>query len=134
MNYKHFYNFFKYKETLVSEYSVKNVYLLFTFCHCMYMLFNAITVYRHSSTDVMLAFAISLTFFFSPQSFNVFILGLYVSEQIWPNFDICLHSCLRGWTFIYNKRHIQCKISRWYSLVRHEINLVDCMTSISFLS
>lgn len=122
MNYQHFYNFFKYKETLISEYSVKCVYLLFTFCHCIYMLFYAITAYHHSSDDAMLAFAISL---------NIFILGLYISEQIWPNFDICLYSCLRG-TFICNKRHIQCKISRWYSLVRHEINLLDCMTSIFF--
>lgn len=31
----------------------------------MYMLFNAITVYHHSSTDIMLAFAMSLTFFSS---------------------------------------------------------------------
>ena len=30
---------------------------------------------------------------------------------------------------------IQCfKISRWYSLMNHEISLVDCMTSISFIS
>lgn len=143
MNYKHFYKIILYNITLVTGYLVENVCLLFYLeaClsnHCLYLLlstFNSILSfchwYHHS-----LCFFPSLTFPLNPLKYLVQeyksqnrsgLLLIFVSIPILVDGLSYVISGIDSIDSVF-------KMSNWYSLVRHEINLVDYMISIPFLS